>query len=264
MSERENKAIAILSPSKIGVPNHPTNDLAEIGDALIRATASGYNLVGAGASLITRVPAGHAIEFHLYFMGSDVWYSPGGGVHALTKNGLNRLAQAAGLHFITDKCGWDEMPPDSESVRYRAVGEFTDIHGVVRTEVATKTASKASVTKDKFGYEKVETKAKNRVIRSLLSIGGYTQAQTRNVFVVPALVPNPDMTNPMIAAMVTAKSLGLGAELFEGMAKAGVFGGVQYEPNHSAPNGREQFGQIEDDREIPEYTDEEIPFGSDQ
>ena len=62
-----------------------------------------------------------------------------------------------------------------------------------------------------------ETKAANRAIRAFLGIkGAYTWDEAARPFVYPALMWQPDMTDPEVRRMVTATELGIVGQVYGG------------------------------------------------
>lgn len=158
---------------------------------------------------------------------------------ALTKQGLNKLADAAGVTWDTRESGL-QPSPDPDIIIYRAVGIITGMDGQpVRSmgikEVDTRENGteaeliqmqadrnqKLKTAADREAYCRremtrirqhrvamAETKAKLRVIREFINVKSkYGTAELRQPFVVPHLDFSPDLTDPDVRELTAARGL---------------------------------------------------------
>lgn len=173
------------------------------------------------------------------------------GVFALSGLALTKIATAAGVKWIPDMCVVEarERRPDGHVyLRYRAAAAIRQPNGEWHIESASKeidTADVADALRDRdmrartsgrkeysdaeiedrvrqqvlqvreFILPLAETKAKNRVIRRLLSLQQtYTKQELAKPFVVPRLLYRPDATDPMQLEQIQIEGRRAAQELY--------------------------------------------------
>jgi len=160
---------------------------------------------------------------------ADVYPTEGG--KGLTKHALDKIANAAGITWVSERRIDDRSHP--HYCEFEVRGRVTDFDGTVREAFGTKTmdlrqdagdgvpgrqyaacSSEKQINKVReFMTEQCVTKARNRAIASILGIRrSYTPAELQNPFIIPKLVP--DTTNPMAQQAVIAGMLGATDALF--------------------------------------------------
>ncbi len=250
-------AIAIVEPETLGLPKRPQTDVDVISDCLLKA-ASGANVL-APAMKITHLPPSHQISFMVVHFPTDgirtkqdrdgniiadsqqsngVWYATDGGKLAHHRSALDQLAQAAGITWVSEKCGRTDDPRVPYKWSYRMTLRVKGLDGQVREVSREHELDLRSNDKDKsaaaakagrglnnarvHGAQLCESKAANRAIRAALGLRSYTVEEAGRPFVLPVLQWVPDMSNPVIAEMVAAAELGLADELFGARTKAAM------------------------------------------
>lgn len=239
----------------------PSNDAAlaartadPMGSALARFDRQRYNLA-APVTVLDRVPPMHRISVRVVEINpaTDTYQIPGpGNKVGLSKTALDRIAAAAGIQWIPDRCGRIDDRRDPYFVTYRAVGILQDFDGRTRVISAEKTLDlrgKKGDPEEKLGADTIEliriaeragekygkardpwgqiaqvrqqihslaeSKAKNRAIRSALGVPVAMPAtEAAKPFVVPALVPDLDPTDPQVKAALLAQITGASAALY--------------------------------------------------
>jgi hypothetical protein len=153
-------------------------------------------------------------------------------VYALTKLGLQNLAQLAGVEWVS--CYRSDDAKDPHYCSYKVAVNIIDVDGSRRNveneysldlrdgseRVRKLTAGEKPKLKQlsqarSYIGQYAESNAKSRAIRELLGIApSYTKAEIIKPFVILKVNPIYDMNNPIIQAMVMAKHLGAEKELF--------------------------------------------------
>lgn len=150
---------------------------------------------------------------------------------AITKVGLLKLWQAAGGSIIESRrlddgtdphyCHWGVrvrvQQLDGRLVEFAASKEADLREGSPQIKKATEAAKQAGFTAAQRAnlVANAETKALLRAVRGALSLQQkYTVEQLERPFVVPALVPDLDTSDPQIRQMIAAQALGVENALF--------------------------------------------------
>lgn len=225
----------------------------------------------------------------------DVYYSSaymGKEEVALTKNGLNKLARAAGVLWVTQECKIVEKTRDT--VTYQAVcavrdqgGNWLKYKGMKEIDLSDGGAEHARIVKQARSNEKLrteqdrqnyieremlrareqrlsmcETKAMNRALRALLQIKSkYQKQDLAKPFLVPHIDFRPDMSDPATANRYIALKAVESAALFGGAVPAALpefsSGGTHH---HGPPTGDEDdtiTGEVVDVVDTDEEEDPE-------
>lgn len=183
--------------------------------------------------------------------GGDVYHNQvfcGRGEVALSKNGLTKLARAAGLEYVPQMSGRMDDNTDLGYRSFRAVyrlrtpsGGYEYFEGNKEVDTRAGGAVEASVrkaaSKKEFGsaaardayvtteiararehaLSNAETKAKLRAIREALAIKSkYAQADLARPFVVPRLDFCPDYSDPSVRSTMLALATGAQGALYGG------------------------------------------------
>lgn len=141
---------------------------------------------------------------------------------------LDKIAAAAGLTWLPAGCGRTDDGTDPYVCEWRMTGEIVDFDGTRRRIVRTKRVDfrdgSPQLAPMKPGQipqqrsvivELAESKAANRVIRAALSLKQkYTVEELQRPFVIPRLVPDLDMSDPVVKQMVVAQRLGAEQQLY--------------------------------------------------
>jgi hypothetical protein len=150
------------------------------------------------------------------------WEKPGNS--AITKMGLDKLAQLAGIEWVHVYRVDDTMDPCKAT--YYAEGRMRLVDGTFHKVSASKSSDLNKGTPEALQMKPkqldaarknlaaiTESKAKNRVIRSLLGIASsFSPEELKKPFLVMKIVP--DMNDPEVKRMVQAQMLGLEKHLF--------------------------------------------------
>lgn len=190
------------------------------------------------------------------------------GKFALSGLALNKIAQAAGIKWDIDRCRmvrWQTDPVTGHiTAEYMAVGGIRQPNGEWQIEPATKVidtaveaedleetykrklkAGRGKFTEDdipdmvrreilqlkRFLSGHVETKAKLRVIRALLSMKQvYTSAELQRPFVVPRLLYRPDLADPREHERVQLEGARAVRELYGGSGPSPMIGAASEVP----------------------------------
>jgi hypothetical protein len=198
-----------------------------------------YDRLAANVNLITPVqspdyiPAMHSVSLRAVVIDAnesrgDVYKGSfcGNNERAMTKIAILKLLQAAGGTVVESRRIDDRR--DHYVAEFRVVIEIPQMDGTVRRFEATKgvdyrdgspqvSAFSAAQLKSarQFVPDLAETKALLRAVRGALALKQkYTVDELARPFVVPALVPNVDMSDPEIKRMVAAKALGVSGQLY--------------------------------------------------
>jgi hypothetical protein len=177
----------------------------------------------------------------------DSWEKPG--EVALTKLALDKLAQVAGIEWV-HVYRVDDTGDDPLKCHYYAEGRMRLIDGTYHYMPANKSidlndgSPEANAMSKKLnqlaGARKniaalAESKAKNRVIRSLLGLRqSYHPSELKKPFLVMKIVP--DMNDPDVKKMVTAQMLGMEKYLFAPQATPQIEEGRQPENSQEKTN----------------------------
>lgn len=227
----EKKQLPALA-SQLGLPDSPVTEIVEVQNAMHTATAQGCNVLAPTMDL-QFMPPGHqmmirAVQFDARFNGSDssngTWYKTDGGNLALHGSALNMLAAAAGISIVsthverTTRHVWSStvhavMTGFDGARRFVAKSKVVDLRE--GSDEARGMSDNQKKNARKHGAALCESKASNRVIRAMLGLKtSYTKQEAAQPFVFPTLVFMPDMDNPEIAKMVTARALGIVADVY--------------------------------------------------
>lgn len=231
MTSKTDKQLPALA-SQLGLPDTPVTEIVEVQNALHTAEAQGCNVLAPTMDL-QFMPPGHqmmirAVQFDARFNGSEnsngTWYHTDGGKLALHGSALNMLAAAAGISIVSTHVERTTRHVWSATVHMVMTGFDGQRRFVAKSKVVdlregsdeTKGMSpKQLIGARKNGAALCESKASNRVIRAMLGLkGSYTKQEAAQPFVFPTLVFMPDMENPEIAKMVTARALGIVQDVY--------------------------------------------------
>jgi hypothetical protein len=135
-------------------------------------------------------------------------------LYALGKPALSRIAALAGITFDPDKTGIQKI--DRDYLVYRAVASMKLPDGTAVTAVGTaewdyevlRDTAKPHLDRDlrRFRIPMTETKAMHRAIRQLLGLKAkYTRAELAVPFEVPHVDYNPDISDPNVRALMSAR-----------------------------------------------------------
>lgn len=161
----------------------------------------------------------------------DVWKLPGGKL-GLSKQGLYKIASAAGIDFVGSEVvsssadyimmsatvrkrnasgAWEQrkgtyeidMAVIEQDIYLAAVKKIGSQYGPKNEEEAKKKADEEALKFRRYRVGRCETGAYLRAIRAMLTIkGDYTPTELEKPFIVPAVHFSPDMSNPEMRAMV--------------------------------------------------------------
>lgn len=219
-----------------------------MGCALESFDAKRYNLC-APVTAIDRIPDMHRISVRVVQVNPDTETYPIPGQSdkvGIGKVALDKIASAANIQWIPNQCGRIDDRKDPYMVSYRAVGVMKNFDGETRVISAEKTLDfrgKAGEPEDSMGadtqeivriaakkgrdpwpqiaqcrqqiHSLAESKAKNRAIRAALAIPvAMLRADVGKPFVIPALVLQPDMSDPDVKAAAIRKMFGDSAALY--------------------------------------------------
>lgn len=225
------KSTALVA-RKVEMPAAPIAKIQELRDA--------YDRLAANVNLITPmqspdyIPAMHSVSLRAVVLNTsessgDVYHSPAflkTHERALTKIAILKLLQAAGGTVVESRRTDDRR--DHYVAEFRVVIEIPGIDGTRRRfesskgvdyrdgspQTAAFTANQLKAARQ-FVPELAETKALLRAVRGALALKQkYTIEELGKPFVVPALVPDLDMSDPDTKRMVTAKALGITDALY--------------------------------------------------
>lgn len=156
-----------------------------------------------------------------------------GGKKALTKVALLKLWTNAGGTLITAECGRTDDGKDRLYCAWKIVGEIQQMDGTRVRYIGTKEIdlndgqpaalkalgrdnSTANLTNARMHIaSNCETKAILRMVRAAFALKStYTPEELAKPWVIPALVFQPDMSDPEVRRMVAARGLGQQAALY--------------------------------------------------
>lgn len=297
-STTKGRDLIVVRPGSIGLPERALNELALVTDALQRAEKSGAHLL-IGMTNIDFLPEDYRVSFRVVCFdttftpdqkekrSNGTFYVVEGGGYALHRSALDRLAAAAGLTWVKDGCHRVDDGEVKFFWKWRMTGKYRDFDGDTR-EIARE--KELDLTDDspllykwvegegnrkgeirrisekqirgmrEHGAALCESKAANRVIRASLGLkGSYTKEDAARPFVLPKLVYNPDMNDPMIRTMRAASEFGMVDALFgpEGIGRMAIERSLplpryvqpadpSQPPADSAPEVDELESQLED------------------
>jgi len=242
MTDERSTALARrIDPTELGMPSGPTADVALVADAMSRASAKGYTLLGP-TTKISYIPPGHVISIRIVEFGGEFnaeqqqaksngnWYRLGNGLFALHRSALDQLAAAASISTVKSVTTLEEpsMWKCTHRIRMKSFdGQVVEVERTKILDLRNGSAEAAAMTAGQLkgarqhGAALCESKAVNRCIRSALGLkGGYTVDEKNRPFVFPVLIWLPDMENPRIAEMVAARELGITEGLYGPSYKA--------------------------------------------
>lgn len=245
-----------------------------IGAALAAYNPDRFNLC-APVTALDRLPAMHRLSVRVVQVdpATETYKIPGEKDDdpkrkvGLSKVALDKLAAAANIQWVPDKCGRVDDGKDPSYITYRAVGVLRNFDGEQRVICAEKTIDlrgrpgapdhemgadtlelirvaekkNADELANAAKYKRqprpprdpwqqiaqarqqapsyAESKAKNRAIRQALAVPvAMPLDQVGKPFVIPALVLNPDMTDPQVKAAALQNMYGATAALYGGQA----------------------------------------------
>lgn len=231
---------------------------------------SGFSVLTPAASL-SSLPRDHKVlvqkvQINPDPAGGEVYTNPlftKNGEVALSKSGLEKVAQAAGITID------DIVRVDSRTVAhlytYRVTGHWLGFDGNVIARIAHKTLDLRDGSADikgftanqveqarRHGEAVCESKAINRLYRQYGLRQKYSQKElAERPFIVLKLQWEPDMTNPVVAAIVTQMKMGATTLLYP----QGMPGGIDPAtlPSHQVPPSLRASlpKHVEDDEDDP-------------
>lgn len=241
----ETKAVALRS--KVA------HDLESVQTELMAMRDKAHILTPFCRSAVPYIPEGWNVFIHQYtislvqeekdgkkeFKDGEVYLIPDTGRLALTKIGLWRLEQLAGVSWEDPKTGRSTIVriddgKDSLVCRYQATGYIRDIDGQVRSQsdgfgydlrddspqAQSMTSKPKQLAQVRRNIEQQTiTKAKLRVLRGLLGVqSSYKPHELLKPFVVLRMVFNIDAIDPAIknrlVTIMAAKQMGIEKEVF--------------------------------------------------
>lgn len=219
-----------------------------MGSALAAFDPKRYNMC-APVTAIDRVPDMHRISVRVVTVNPETETYPIPGQSdkvGIGKTALDKIANAGNIQWIPGQCGQVDAWNDPHRVKYRAVGVMKNFDGEQRLLSAEKVLDfrgKPGDAEDLMGADTLEivrvaakkgrdpwpqiaqcrqqihslaeSKAKNRAIRSSMAIPvALPKSEIAKPFVIPALVLEPDMTDPDVKRAAIAHMFGASAALY--------------------------------------------------
>lgn len=221
--------------------------------ALAPFDASKYNLC-APVTAIDRVPDMYRISVRVVTVNPETETYPIPGENrdnpdhkvGLAKVALDKIASAGNIQWLPGQCGQIDDWKDPYRVKYRAVGLMKNFDGesrIISAEKVIDLRGKPGDPEDQMGADTQEiirvakkknrdpwpqiaqargqihslgeSKSKNRAIRSGLAIPvAIPKSQVKKPFVIPALVLQPDMSDPEVKKAAIAHMFGTTAALY--------------------------------------------------
>lgn len=228
----------------------------------LRIASERYHVVSPMSS-VGNLPPGHEVAISTVMIDFENESYAQSGKRALLKVALDKIAAAAGVSWSPALCGRTDDGSDSEYYEYRAVAIVKDFDGTERTLVGTKAMDLRSGSPAIAGMSErelqmqrkhiaahAESKAKNRVLRSLGIRQVYTEKELEKPFAVARLMFTGHSEDPelraMFARMIGEKALGASSLLYGPPAAA--------LPAASTPrlNAPPPVGTSTDDDDLPE------------
>lgn len=207
----------------------PTTNVTQIADVIREIEETGNAIVLTPSSAISHVPEDHAMVVRQlrFDPGRDFYRTTSG--HALHKGALEKVAAAAGVNWVVDRCGRVDDRTIINYWEFQAVGEYRDPQtGTIRRkkavasmdlrdgaatceEIIERHRSKIGSRNDyktqedadkkarseilqlrRFGAERADTRAHLRVIRSVTDVrNNYTDRECAMTFVLVSMVYQP-------------------------------------------------------------------------
>lgn len=215
--------------------------------ALAGYDAKQYNLA-TPITLLDRVPPMHRVSVRVVTINpaTETYQIPGSDKLGLGKTALDKIAAAAGIEWIPERSGQVDQYHEPHRVKYRATARVRDFDGRTRTVFAEKEIdlrgepgwpdeqlgtdarefARIAAKKSRDPWPQIfqqrqhvhslaESKAKLRCVRAALGIPvALPPGEIGKPWVVPALVPDLDMSDPEIKRMMAASLIGSQAALY--------------------------------------------------
>ena len=232
---------ALTKQADEALPGAPVSTALQVRETIEKLRGQ-FNVL-TPAVVIDHIPAMHRVSFGVVPFGpDDVYGDPKGfkppflndNERAPNKVGLLKLLAAAGGKVISSVRLDDRKDP--LVCEFQVTIDIVQLDGNIARSIATKRldfsdgSAQISAMKDKqlvqqrqMIAELAESKAMNRAIRAALQLKQkYTVQELARPFVIPKLVVDLDMSDPLIRQMAAAKALGIEAQLY-GPPLAGGF-----------------------------------------
>lgn len=266
------------------VPARILTDNEEVTALCVQLTRAGANIVG---PKVTTLGQAQGFAFSAIQLNPnddrECYCDPGAGMskteRALTKNALDQIANLSGINW-TIECRDERL--EEHHVVFHAHGTYRDQVGETRTITGTREVDLRSppIGKDakgmspkqlqraqKYIIPMAESKAKNRAIRSALSLKNkYSATELARPFVVLRPVAMPDTSDPFVRRAVALKALGAEHLLFP-QARRSIEGEVEIEPAVAVepdPKAHEPDDGLQHTRELLKRHRERYPHDSDR
>lgn len=244
MDNQRSQLVRTSGPTGVEPARHGGNPLEA---ALAAYEPSKYNLA-TPIVFLDRVPPMHRVSVRIVSVNpqTETYKIPGGDKVGLSKVALDKIAAAAGIAWLPERSGQVDRYNNPYRVRYRATARIRDFDGRTRVVYAEKEIDlrgEPSWSEEELGadarefvriakrsnrdpwpqiyqqrqhiHSLAESKAKLRCIRSALGIPvAMAPADVAKPFVVPALVPDLDTSDPEIKRMMAASLIGEEAALY--------------------------------------------------
>lgn len=179
--------------------------------ARLREAAESAHLISP-ATACDLLPEGCSVAFSIVLVDKrDTYKIPGQSTLGLSKQALDRIAAAAGISWDPHLSARRDDGRDPRYCAYRAVGYVREFDGRIRTltgEVAIDlrpgSPEAAAMSQDqikqtgRFLLRHAESKAKNRVIRSLGLRNGYTEDELNIPFIVVKAMFTGETNDPVL------------------------------------------------------------------
>ena len=230
-------AIRSIDPTQYKLPAAPVREVGLVSNALQIARDGGC-IVLAPMTQISHIPHGYAVSLRVVLFDAafsaaqrekktnGTFYRTDDGTLALHRTALDQLAAAAGLSWVSEKCGRIDDGKVVGLWRYRMTARYRTFDGTVREvsrefeldlvdgSPASQKAGNGLRNARIYGASLCESKAANRVVRAALGIRAYTEEEAARPFVFPALVWIPPVGNAAIDEMIAASELGIVSQVF--------------------------------------------------
>jgi len=204
-----------------------------VGRALAQYDVARYNVL-TPVTVIDRLPEMTRLSVRIVQadIENDTYHSKlfmGQTERAPSKLLLDKIAAAAGLSWDPLNCGRIDDRSDPNVVEWKMAGRLLDFDGLARTIIRSKRVDLNDDSSQVRGWtvkqiqasrghlmELAESKAANRVIRAALSVRQkYTRDELARPFVIPRLVPEFDLSDPIVRAAIVAHRLGAERQLYQ-------------------------------------------------
>lgn len=260
-----------IDPAEYGLPKGAITDAEVVEDAFAHASDRGCNILAPITQI--HIPPNHEITFSVVVFPFDdgkwnaksngTWYKVDGGKVALHRSALDQLATALGLSSVPNESHTECIALNVWKSKQTFEGRGPDgnnrkRHGSVDVDLSDGSpraaqAKKGLVNARKFGARLAESMAANRAIRAFCGLkGGYTVDEARQPFVYMTLRWVPDMSDPEVARMVTAKQLGIVSEIYGPAATATLPTAPTVIDAEEIPESR-RLSDNEDARNVGDY-----------